>query len=337
MASHRVYCDLKNLEGILKSENSSHTLFNIIHKFCDVKLDLEPEEILKLKDENPFFKKLFKRNHATMEPDKESYESLRNNEYENFLNDILIMNLEEEDTKNIRDRYGILAVNTEEPFLEKQEYNFGYSIGVDETSIKKCWSELFQNKPIIPINSAIVIDNFLWNDPRKYREENDENIYPILNSIIPKTLEVPFHLMFVLQSKNGRLTEEKAKEILKKMKKEIKCKSGLEISIITQTNTTKFHERVILTNYHYIYSHKGFVAFKNKRIKNETNGDRNWVFKDINNYIGEIRKHQHLSYSKKVIEELTFNNRNKTNVIFNVGNINNSILSNLNYTNQNTP
>lgn len=332
MASHRVYSDLKNLEEILKSEKGSRTLFNIIHKFCDVKLDLESEEILKLKDKNPFFKKLFKRNHATVEPDKESYESLRNNKYENFLNDILIMNLEEEDTKNIRDRYGILAVNTEEPFLENQEYNFGYSIGVDETSIKNCWSELFHDKPIIPVNSAIIIDNFLWNDIRKYKEQNDNNIYPILNSIIPKTLEVPFHLMIVLQSKDGRLTKEKAKEIIKKMRKKIDCDSGLEISIITQTNTKKFHERAILTNYHYIYSHKGFVAFEDNRIKNETNGDRNWVFKDINNYVGEIRKHSHLSYSKKVLEQIDHNNKNETSVIFNEGNTYNSILSNLKYT-----
>ncbi len=331
MASHRVFCELENLEEILKCEKGSHTLFNIIHKFCDVKLDLHSDELLKLKDENPFFKKLFKRNHATLESDKESYESLRKNEYQNFLNDILILNLDEEGTKNIRDSYGILAINTEESFLENQEYNFGYSIGVDETSIKKCWSKLFQDKPIIPINSAIIIDNFLWNDIRKYKEENDENIYPILNSIIPKTLEVPFHLMIVLQSKDGRLTKEKAKEIIEDIKKKIDCKSGLEISIVTQTNTKKFHERAMLTNYHYIYSHKGFVAFANRRIKNETNGDRNWVFKDINNYVGEIRKHNHLSYSKKVLEQLHDNNPG-TNVIFNVGNTNNSILSNLNYT-----
>jgi hypothetical protein len=139
---------------------------------------------------------------------------------------------------------------------------------------------------------------------------------------------VPFHLMIVVQNKASSITKSKAHAIINKMKKYIKNNGGIEISIITQTDTKTFHERAILTNYHYIQSHKGFVAFDNKRVKNETNGDRNWVFKDIDNYVGEIQKHKHLSNAIRVHKLIQKNKSIDTDVIFNEGYIDNTILSN---------
>jgi hypothetical protein len=328
MGAHKFYCKEEDLNEILMFEEHS-TLNNIVDYFCDVVLEIEDDEILERTKDNPVLLKLVKREHSEVTGDKSSFDRIDNEEYAHFLNDILILDLKESDTKDIRDKYGILAINLNETFIQDQNYHYGYSIDSTKNTIN-CWSELFKEKPLFPINSAIIIDNFLWSDILKYKEENEDNIYPILNSIIPDTLEVPFNLMIVLQNKGNNLTKNKAKEIIKKMKKKIVSKSGVEISIITQTDTKTFHERAILTNYHYIQSHKGFVAFVNKRVKNETNGDRNWVFKDINNYVGEIQKHKHLSNAIKVYKLIQENKLINTDVIFNEGFLDNTILSNFN-------
>ncbi|SDZ93113.1 hypothetical protein [Bizionia paragorgiae] len=329
MGAHKLFCNEDILEEILLMSEDHLTVYNIIDQFCDVVLNNEEEEIFELIKVNPLLKALFKRENAGLLADKGKFKNLAKEEYENFLNDILILDLNEDKTKDIRDKYGILAINLEETFIQNQNYHYGYSIDSTKSTLN-CWSELFTEKPLTPLNSAIIIDNFLWSDVQKYSEENNDNIYPILNSIVPDTLDIPFHLMIVLQNKGGNLTKNKAKEIIKKMKKKITSKSGVEISLITQTDTKTFHERVILTNYHYIYSHKGFIAFDKKRIKNETNGDRNWVFKDIDNYIGEIQKHKHISNAHKVHELIKKNKLIDTNTIFNEGFVENAILSNFN-------
>lgn len=327
MGAHKLFCTENILEEILIMSEDHLTVYNIINQFCDVVLNTDEKDIIALINSNPLFKALFKRENASLLADKDKYENLAKEEYEKFLNDILILDLKESETKDIRDKYGILAFNLKETFIQDQNYLYEYSIESTKNTLN-CWSDLFKVKPLVPLNSAIIIDNYLWSDVQKYKEENDDNIYPILNSIIPQTLEVPFHLMIIVQNKNGHLKKDKAKSILNKMKKYINSKSGVEISIITQTDTKTFHERVILTNYHYIHSHKGFVVFNKKKVKNETNGDRNWVFKDIDNYFGEIRKHKHISNALKVYSLIQKNKAIDTDVIFNEGFIDNTLLSN---------
>jgi hypothetical protein len=333
MASHRLFCKLEQLEEVILFKDDYPYLSNIIDQFCDVVLDVAEDNFLTIIGENPILKRLFKRENATAKADKNNYENIENQEFKHFLNDILILDLENKKTKDIRDSYGILAINLNEDFLKNQNYQFGYSIGKSKTSLKKCWSELFSDKIIEPINSAIIIDNFLWGSISDYREENMDNIYPILKSIIPKNLKVPFHLTIVLQNKDGRLERKKVKPIINKMKKAIKKETNIdvELSIVTQTNTRVFHERVILTNYHYIYSHKGFICFKEKNIIKETNGTRNWVFKDIDNYINEIDKHKHQTYSRSVFELINSNKKEEDkdiDTIFYQGESVNPILSN---------
>ncbi|MFC5193759.1 hypothetical protein ACFPH8_00320 [Bizionia hallyeonensis] len=329
MRAHNLFCSEDCLEEIFVFKEEHQTVYNIIDKFCDVILDLDPQEITEKIKENPILNALFKRENAGLIGDKDKYKKLSNNEFENFLNDVLILDLEENIVENIREKFGILAFKLGGSFMTDQNHHFGYTIDNKAESLK-CWSELFKYKPVKPINSAIIIDNFMWNDLNKYKDENNDNIYPILENLIPKTLEIPFHLLIVLQNKAGGLNKEKAKEIINKMSKKIIRKNGIEISIVTQTDTKTFHERLILTNYHYIYSHKGFVSFSNGKIKNETNGDRNWVFKDINNYVGQIRKHQHLNNALNVFKLIQSNTKNETSVIFNQGDVKSPILSNFN-------
>jgi hypothetical protein len=333
MASHRLFCEIGQLEEVLFFKDDYKYLSQIIEEFCDISLNFTDEEFLNSISKNPMLKKLFKRNSSSLIPDKESYKSIDNKDYSNFLNDILILDVKDSETKKIREEYGILAINIKENFLENQNYHYGFSIGLAPTSLKECWSELFKEPIIEPINSAIIIDNFLWTKISDYYQENTDNIYPILKAIIPKNLKVTFNLTIVLQTKDGRLERKKAKPIITKMKKAIKKDIGvnIEISIATQTDTAVFHERVILTNYHYICSHKGFICFKNKEKIKETDGNRNWVFKDIDNYKGEIDKHKHIKNSRNVYNLIKSNSEKEEkdlDTIFYQGEVLNPILSN---------
>src|SRR5690606_21016021 len=128
-----------------------------------------------------------------------------------------------------------------------------------------------------------------WKDVADFSSDNGENLYPIMESIIPKGLKISFKLTIVVQNKNGRFTPRNILEKIKKIEKNLKkrTKIDVQVGVVTLTDTKIFHERVLLTNYHDIYSDKGFSIFKNGRMREYTKGDRNGVFLNINNYEGK--------------------------------------------------
>lgn len=327
MAYQRAFCFSNEFNELLIN-NSNEILEKILNDFCDVYLDLDEEEILNLIEENPIFKSFTKRDNGLIIAAKEDFENIKKSNFIPFLNDILVLN-ESFKTEEIRGDFGILAVKPEEiEYLESLDLQFGYSFNDNLENNFKNWLDLFQN-PIKPLNSAILIDNFLWSKLENFNEDNTENLYVIFQHLIPQKLKIPFHLSLIISNKDSRLTPKIAQEKINKVAGNLSKLTGkkIEISITTQTDTKTFHERVILTNFHCIYSHKGFTLFKNKKLIDYSSGDRNWVYKDIRKYHGQIRKHHHNDLKQNINKLITSNYKNPTNVIFNIGNTNNPLLN----------
>ncbi|MEP6262741.1 MAG: hypothetical protein ABJ092_14290 [Gillisia sp.] len=322
----KVYCEQSLVDLLLLEEDN--TIYKIIEKFYDVVTDLETEEILELIKDNPVIKHFIKRDSGSLYGDSSAFAKINDQNYTPFLNDILILP-DDIDVKSIRSEYGILALHLEDSFPDEQDFHFGYSLFADEDCPFKNWESIFSTRSLLPVNSAVLIDNFLWKDFFDFSRENGENLYPIMESIIPKELKIPFKLTIVVQNKNGRFTPRNIPEKIKKIEKNLKIRTkvDVQVGVVTQTDTKIFHERVLLTNYHYIYSDKGFSIFKNGRITEYTKGDRNWVFLNIHNYKGEIRKHQHkknINYLKRAIKDIE---RSNTEIIFTAGNLDNPLLN----------
>lgn len=332
MAFQKVYCSQNEFNELFLTDVNNDILEKIITDFCDIYMDIEESEIIVLSSENPIFKRLLKRDSGTIISAINEFESIRSNSFFPFLNDILILN-KETNTGAIRNDFGILALKSDDKeYLESLDYHFGYSFnkGKDKENPFKTWSDVFKSKKIEPLNSAIIIDNFLWNNIDDFHNENLENLYPIFENLIPKTLKIPFHIS-IITSNNKSCYSKKFIEKLNKIVKNLKASTGvnIEISLSTHTDAVKddIHERVILTNYHYIYSDKGFNVFKDNKIILSTKGDRNWVFKDVRNYYGEIRKHHQIENLNMVKKRILSNQKIDTDVIFNLGNTNNPLLN----------
>lgn len=322
----KVYCDQNLCELFLLEEEQ--TIYKIAEEFCDIVTDLSDEEIIDIATENPIISHFIKRESGNFYGDVKAFDRIKNQDYTTFLNDILILP-DEVNVEVIRNEYGVLALHLEDPFPDKQNFHFGYSLYAEEDCPFKDWESIFAEKSLLPVNSAVLIDNFLWKDLSDFSSDNGENLYPIMESIIPKELKIPFKLTIVVQNKNGRFTPRNISEKIKKIEKNLKKRTrvDVQVGVVTQTDTKIFHERVLLTNYHYIYSDKGFSIFKNGRIKEYTKGDRNWVFLNIHNYEGEIRKHQHkknINDLKTAIQDIE---RSSTEIIFTAGNLDNPLLN----------
>lgn len=323
------YCRWELFDKIISEDNDNRTLLNTIHEFYHLCMEISDEELIGLVENHPILKILQKREFASVYTKSVAFQKIDEGAYECFLNDFLILDNEEDADKAINE-YGILAATLKGELFNRNSTHFGYSFNRNATCKFKCWYDVLGANPLMPSNSAIIIDNFLWRRLDDFHEQNSENLYPILDCIIPKSLRVSYHIIFVLQNNDGRFNINNTQEKLKKIVKKVSQSSGVPVkaAIITQTDTKIFHERVIITNHQYIYSDKGFTIFSKGKVIEPTKGDRNFVLKDIDNYKGEIRKHQQLDVIRNVEEAIKKNQTTKEGAVtFNVGNLNNPLFN----------
>lgn len=187
----------------------------------------------------------------------------------NYLNAIFFSSEPKETCKKAMKEYGVLVVCSET--IEDFQYllfDQGAAIRKhEESDWKKCLScECAQ----IPCNSLIFVDNYVLNDSEKI----EENLKPLLDSILPKSLKksVPFQLTIFATLKNdkgidyeikGRYT--KIKEILE----EIRPGMPFSLSILKCKKDT-FHDRSIASNNLLIGCGGGFNLFSNGRSQKTT-------------------------------------------------------------------
>ena len=323
----RLYCDNDLLDYLFLLDDDE-ILFKILDEFYDLAINRTEEEIIELVKSNPIANYFFKRDSGNIISDKDSFRKINDKEFEEFSNDILIVS-ETVNSEDIRKRYGVLALHVyDDPFLEAQDVFFKYSFKKEDSKFNS-WADVFKLHPITPVNTAILIDNFLWNNLDDFNSDNLDNLYEILANLIPNDLIVPFKLLIQIDNRDGRLLKEKAKEKAKKIEKYIKrtLDKVIHVGISTQTDSRTFHERVLITNHHYLYSDKGFTVFKNNRIKHVSKGTRNWVFFSIQKYIGELDKHHHRDVIKNVKKSINSNKKSESNTIYNVGYFENPLLN----------
>jgi len=323
----RVYCQNEIVDYFfILDENDA--LFKIVDEFYDLALDIDEDKVFELIKENPVANYFFKRETASIICDKDSFEKIAKADYLPFSNDVLLCN-ETIDTDEIRNKFGVLALHLEDEFLNDQNFNFGYTLEQNEECKFKCWSDVIDPKPFTPSNSAILVDNYIWQKKSEFHSENTENLYEIISKIIPRNLEVPFHLLINIDYRNTGISKKEAKEKIKKVKKNLENRTGktIEVGISSHSNPKLFHSRVILTNHHYFYSDKGFTIIKNGKIKDATYGTRNWVFYGIENYVGEINKHHHNNLIRNLKVSTEFNTGVNTDAIYNIGEWKNRLLN----------
>ena len=248
----KLYCD-KDLQDEFFMIEEESTLFKITDEFYDVVLNIEDEEIITLVQENPIAKYFLKRDTASIYGNIEDFIKIKNGDFLNFSNDILILN-DENNVEQIRKTTGVLALKIDAPFLEDQKYRFGFTINKDRACKFKSWSDVVKEKPFVPINSAIITDNFLWSKKGDFHDDNLENLYRIITDLVPEDLLVPFNLLINIDFRYTGLTKKQGTEKINKVKKNLEKLTGKEflVGISSHTNPSLFHSRVILTNHHFL-------------------------------------------------------------------------------------
>ena len=178
-----------------------------------------------------------------------------------FPKDIFILNYDDEKCSEITNDYGVFVTSDSNiKYPEIFNLNYKWSFLKNEIFSKDIdgktytgWRCLLDGIDLRPLNSLIIIDDYLFNNSHNKRGNliywGEENLINLLNSVLPYNLKVNFHILIVTQNSKNRSIqwhnnfidrfETKINEL-----RDYKIRVGLIIH-----NSEDFHHRCIITNY----------------------------------------------------------------------------------------
>lgn len=198
---------------------------------------------------------------------------------------VFILDIDENEAASLQRRFGVIVqsfqhlddtiltfVSRKDIYTEKDDSNLG-------------WDYVFNGVSDIPVNAVIINDRNLFSNDQVIKDKDGnvtqnrlsgvKNVGSILNAILPKTLEVPFHVLIVCDKAGieKRLTVKNLITYLNDIKKELKKQLNIQYHIVMELLAVSSqsmlyentHNRRIMTNYALLtFDHK-INAFDGKR------------------------------------------------------------------------
>lgn len=266
----KVYCSLPTLETIVLYENTVPELRRLLSHHDMIVLDVSvetldselsnPESILRLL-------LLVEANGLTLvtQPDcLTNAETLLRAEAAGAL---FVLDREPAECELLRQRFGVCVVSLAhtQPAdtltthyyrqLEKGTRYRRQSGG--ETLIG--WRDVLADKPVTLLNALIIIDNYLLKDEAKGQFSTAN----LLEALLPKTLdkELIFEVLLVVSAKEYPLKPKVLNRVIAALEASVKRNYIVRIGILTHDGDQRFHRRVVISNYHFLRSDRGFADF----------------------------------------------------------------------------
>lgn len=234
-----------------------------------------------------------------------------------------------ENHKQIREDYGCLIVAEDSDifYLERMCRENGFilipakaeKILTDnkvESVFQKNWGDAFKKIKVMPINAAIISDNFIFGD--KYDSRKGYSLFNLLKILVPPSLKTSFHLTIFVCNDRGTLNQDRAQKIIEEIK-ELNLCPDLKVTIVAHTEKSLSHDRKILTNYHYITSGCGFNVVSENGPAEMAEGDISCVFKSIEKSNTRITIKHKYDYSQALYKDILENRLNNNKNCFLVG------------------
>lgn len=238
-----------DMENFAEYGNSDYfKLYNLLFQRCDIAINLSHEELIQLFHSNPYYKILIK-NQSFKPSQLEIEESSEKN------NILFLLDKPENEIKQFEENAGsyysssIGLANYTFPFKSKPAFNFNHSNPFKNYD--------FFSKLKHPFNSIIISDDYLFSNGNNFDRKSIElNLKPILRRILPKKLNVCLHLsIFCLPKHTIDLVS--IENEIKTIFEPFEYKYTFELIV------RSFHKRILITNYSYLETDRGFRNLTN--------------------------------------------------------------------------
>lgn len=297
-----VFCEYQFIKSIevdpfstdYKEEKRKYELRRIFESAIensDIYFDLSPQQINEVRKKDSYFESILETGvdgyYSTSILDC-GYNEFINSSHNNWISPIVFFSKDDEDCIKLKQKFGIYAVNEHSLIsLEKDFREDGFSTKKGE---ENSWNSHFTDNNFI-CNSLILTDKYVLT--KKWAYEFD--VVPILNKILPKTLDIPFQIGVFSSESKGLTTENQCKKLITEIQK-IRPDLNFKLTLFKVDNDD-LHDRYIITNYFWIKVGSGFDLIK-----------RDDYYKTIATHTTEVELNYPFVQEKKRYKRDTFEN-----------------------------
>lgn len=330
MTGQTIYTSFDALDEtfLFREEYAEHAiLHDIILEYSDVMVDLEDDEFEKKVEENPFLKALVKRENKYTFSLRSFFVDIEAQNLDEFPHDIFILDKTKEYCAELMEKYGVLVMpNTDLSGIKHLTVRHRKDLRKNEPlqhEQKKGWQAFFAQSNPYPVNSLILIDNYIF----KKIDSGIRNLVEIIRSVLPEDLDCTFEILIITDNRDGRYTKEKIEKILNQIENKISGIKDYPVSVgivLSGRINDELHQRIILTNYHLIKTDKGFNVFDSKgRSSHPEDITMEGAYHTLNGGDPEIKT---LLRKLEAVKDIFKETSEKNNAGFMVGNFSNRFL-----------
>ena len=146
-------------------------------------------------------------------------------------------------------------------FFRQLEKGTSYRTGTPPNA-REGWPAVLAEEPLLPINAVVLIDNYLLKD----EEIGKQSAVSILDALLPPTLDaaLPFQILLVVSVNGYPLKSKVLNRVIDYIEEKLKLsrKYPIEVGILTHNGNEQFHRRVVISNYHFLHTDRGFTHFQ---------------------------------------------------------------------------
>lgn len=185
---------------------------------------------------------------------------------------VIILDVDADTAKKISEKYGVICHPFSESPLSSPLFQEGIERTVVQRETKRGWHELLLPEASSPSNSLIFVDRYLFGKDSNGITSQDglDNVYEILNNVLPKALGVDYHVLFVFDATTLEVslgdTFERISTQINALKKRLNRPYNIVMETLSVDHNDAYydetHNRRILSNYFLIRTDHSFKAFR---------------------------------------------------------------------------
>jgi hypothetical protein len=268
-----LFCTYEALDEIITFQEEHPELYNILYNHSNIVIDSDDDEVDNIVGKDPYLKVLAKRpNFGPLQGAKEVFENIESLDVEEHPYDLFIVDRDPSTCIELQTDLGVCILSEKAlkdiAVLKSKLYKVLiqgelWKDNLPDGQSVEGWEAVLKDLKVVPINSLILIDDYLFSPTVA---DGEENLISLLKKVLPATLKVDFHLMIITSNENAHLKGKNLKRVADRINS-IGRPYRVNTSLMTHNNNPIFHKRVIVTNYHLLYCDQGFKVFKAGKVK----------------------------------------------------------------------
>ena len=292
--SRKAYCSLEALEEIFDDPATYADLYHIVRDYHDVVLNLPEVALEKALQANPYVRSLHKRGTYGVDCETAFCNGLPDDLESITAGGLFILDQPPPVCARLAARHGICVLSVQDPspaqtltthYYRQMEKADTYE-ALTASGAAHGWPALLVPMGKLPMNSLLVVDNYLFSSLR----DGKRNLLSLLDGLLPTTLHEEFHLLLVTTNPRNVLSQEVLATLFSEIRTSLNRPYSIDMGLLTHGDgDRRFHRRAWVSNYHFGSSDRGFACFTEDGRVNAHNDIRiQGAFRDARVPYGDV-------------------------------------------------